>query len=216
MSQNVKNMHITVFKNWRICLAFVVIVIFVNYNVIFALSDEETGRYGRSNYGDLEDAISAYHENVNEIFNDKLEIMVEAEDPVTDPPSDDSPCTEENVSTYCVAEAAVAEYIAFLAGLDEHSTYAADASQTSSTLSEITESASSRIQIISLEEEYALKTLDTALAVYNEFQIMYPLHKEYQDIIKILESYNTALAEFRTTLAEWPSDFIDASTTDCK
>ncbi|KKT02539.1 MAG: hypothetical protein UV80_C0002G0006 [Candidatus Peregrinibacteria bacterium GW2011_GWF2_43_17] len=209
-------MHITVFKNWRVCLAFIIMAIFVNYNIISAADDDETGKYGRENYGDLEDAISAYHENINKIFNDKLEIMVEAEDPITEPPSDDSPCTDENVSTYCVAESAIVEYMDFLAGLQEHAAYATDASQASTTISEMTEYAASRSQIISLEKEYALKALDMALAVYNEFQIMYPLHKEYQDIIKVLESYNSALADFRTTLAEWPSDFIDASTTDCK
>lgn len=190
--------------------------IFVNYNIISAADDDDTSKYGRANYGDLEDAISAYHENVNKIFNDKLEIMVEAEDPITEPPSENETCTKNNVSTYCIAEAAVSEYMNFIAGLEEHSAYAADTSQTSTNLSEITESASSRSQIISLEKEYSLKALDTALAVYNEFQIMYPLHKEYQDIIKVLESYNTALADFRTAMAEWPSDFIDASTTDCK
>jgi len=209
-------MHITVFKNWRICLAFVLMAIFVNYNIISAANNEETNKYGRSNYGKLDDAVSAYHETLNTIFNKKLEIMVEADDPVTEPPSATEPCTETNVSTYCVAEAAISEYMKFMAGLSEHALYSTDAGDKSTSIGELTDSAASRSQIISMEKEYALKTIDTALAVYNEFQIMYPLHKEYQDLIKIFETYNTALADFRTELAAWPSEFIDASTTDCK
>jgi len=208
-------MKIEIFKNWRTALAIIFLAIFINWQVISAATTESDSDYSRSQYGNVYEAIVAYHKDINDIFNEYIEVVVSSEDPNT---AYDEDCPSDNVSTYCLAKEVIPIYIAYLDALDEHSEYPLDESAESeiTNLSTITQVTSTRLAMISAERESAYQIIDLALAAYNEFQIMYPIHTEYEHLIKDFEDYNEILGKWRTEIAEWPGDFIDVSTTDCK
>ncbi len=198
-------------KNWRISLAILIMAVFVNWQIIDAATTSDSSKYGRDNYNKVSDAIVAYHKNVNQIFNDKIKLLVSG-DGVMD---FDENCPAANASTYCLAQEVVSEYIEFQKGLDDHMLYAVDAGDDLLYISSVTEQAKARYTMIEVERGYAMEIMDLALAAYNELQIAYPLHHKYEEIIDSLDTYNSKLAKWRDSASEWPSDFIDVSTTEC-
>lgn len=195
------------FQNWRLPLAVLLIAIFANLQVISAYTDPEESKYAK--YDNISDAVVAYNVNVNEIFNDKMELLVAGKGN-TEPTED---CSEDNVTTYCVAKAVVTEYMEFESGLDK---YTSEISIVDiETLSEATDVYVESFALIRDELDAARSAMDLALAIYNEFQIMSPLHDQYEVIIESLESYNKELSKWRDALQFWPGDFIDVSTNKC-
>lgn len=85
----------------------------------------------------------------------------------------------------------------------------------SSFLTAKTLGASGTASFIDRELDMANLGLDKSLAAYNEFNIAYPLHIEYKAMIENLEKYRNALAKIRTQVTEFPSRFVNASTTAC-
>ncbi len=68
---------------------------------------------------------------------------------------------------------------------------------------------------IDRELELAGQTLDQALAAYNEFLLAQPMHVQYQEMIKHLEKYRDGLANIRKEVGEFPSKFVNATSTEC-
>ncbi len=205
-------MKIEIFKNWRTLLSVIILTIFVNWQIIDAATDDYDSIYDRDHYGSVYDAIIAYHKDVNDVFNDAIKTFTTEDDPIVEY---DPECPDANVSTYCVSTRVVPLYIDFLEALDDHAQYVMDEGDTTSNISEVTDIASNRIKLIDLERENAFNILDFTLAAYNEFQLMYPIHNEYEKLIKDFEKYNEELGDWREQIYKWPGDFIDVSTTEC-
>ncbi|MBU1019340.1 MAG: hypothetical protein ABII07_04760 [Patescibacteria group bacterium] len=199
-----------ILKNWRITTAVLLLAIFLNWQIIEAATDDSS-KYSSDHYDTFYDSVTAYHTNINDIFNKRLELLVSGEGEREVPTA----CSEDNVTTYCVAEAVTKEYIEFTKGVDTFS-YVIDVEDGKKYLiDDLTQIMSDRATIIDLEKEAAYKAMDMTLAIYNEFQIMYPIHLEYEATIEALESYNKQLSKWRDALSEWPTDFIDVSTNKC-
>jgi hypothetical protein len=177
--------------------------------------------------GKTEATVEAYHERMNELFNDKTELLITKYDEkaVDEAPKDGEPCTEENVSTYCVAETAVNEYFAFQEVLLEHRTKIeipekpeeeADGDTAGKQLiSDLAELQSQRLRFIDEELDVGYEVMDLTLKAYNELHRAYPLHKKYEEIKKELIQYRDMMAEVRHQVEFFPTKFIDVSTTSC-
>ncbi|EKD63313.1 MAG: hypothetical protein ACD_51C00298G0003 [uncultured bacterium] len=210
-------MKIKITKNIRLTLAFVMMAVFINWQIISAYTAPSASKYSTSYYSSVYDAVVAYHSTLNDLMNDKIEILITADE--EDLLFDSETCDDEfNISTYCLAESMVKEYIEFKSGLEDHSLYAIDAEDSNSEilLVDMSAKAEARSRIISLEQENAIKILDMSLAAYNELQIALPMHNSYLDTLDVLKDYDSELIDLREDVAEWEADFIDVSTTDCK
>lgn len=210
-------MKIKILQNWRTSLAFVLMAIFINWQIVASAITPYESKYSTKYYSNVYDAVVAYHSKLNDLMNDKIEILVSGDYEEEQMMSED--CSDEdNISTYCLAEEMVSEYIEFRAGLEDHAIYAIDSDDTeiAMVIETVATKSKARNQLITLEQENAIKIMDMALAAYNELQIALPIHNSYKETIKDLEDYNSALGDLRTEIAEWESKFIDVSTTDCK
>ncbi|EKD64266.1 MAG: hypothetical protein ACD_51C00032G0001 [uncultured bacterium] len=210
-------MTIKIFKNWRLLSAVLLIAVVVNMRIISAATEEVTNKYAYNPEKPVafEDTIIAYHTNVNEIFNENINTLINTN------PEDlnldyDADCKDKNgnpnISTFCVAKKVVDEYVEFAEGIQ---TYSDTDLGDSMTLAIVSQVLFERGTMIDLEKEAAFNAMDQTLAVYNELQVMYPLHQQYGVLIETLESYNNALAKWRTSISQWPSEFIDATTNKC-
>lgn len=74
---------------------------------------------------------------------------------------------------------------------------------------------SSRIQGIETELRASKQALDQTLSAYNELRTAWPMHKQYVEIYKNLLKYRDKLVEIRHQVEEYPSKFIDVTTTSC-
>ena len=74
---------------------------------------------------------------------------------------------------------------------------------------------SARLEAIVREKETAKRALDQTLAAYNELRTAWPMHKKYMKIYDSLIKYRDKMVEIRNQVEEFPSKFIDASTTKC-
>lgn len=208
-------MNIKILQNRRIALAFILIAIFVNWQIISAYTEPSTSEYSTAHYASVYDAIVAYHSKLNGLMNDKIEILVSGNYELEDQSLPEE-CYDENISTYCLAEEMVKEYIEFKSGLEDHALYAIDSGDSETMLVDMAAKAGARSRMIELEQENAVKIIDMALAAYNELQITLPMHNSYLETLDILEDYDSTLSDFREEIAKWEADFIDVSTTDCK
>ncbi len=74
---------------------------------------------------------------------------------------------------------------------------------------------SSRLEAITREKAAAKEALDQTLSAYNELRVAWPMHKKYQEIYVSLLKYRDKLIEVRNYVENFPSKFIDATTTKC-
>jgi hypothetical protein len=74
---------------------------------------------------------------------------------------------------------------------------------------------SARLDAIAREKTAAKRALDQTLAAYNELRTAWPMHQKYMAIYQSLIKYRDKLVEIRNQVEEFPSKFIDASTTKC-
>ncbi len=74
---------------------------------------------------------------------------------------------------------------------------------------------SARLSAIDRETDSAKRALDQTLAAYNELRTAWPMHKIYMHIYDSLIKYRDKMVEIRNQVEEFPSKFIDASTTKC-
>lgn len=179
--------------------------------------------------------IGSYHATVNGIFNNAFSQLVKEKDSnkllglVKTPPEviDDQknptgvrhPCLDDNLSTYCIAQKGVKEFLEFREAMVYATTLADQVTvQARGDISigekGITEFNSFRNKIDD-EINFAQQALDQGLSAYNEFQMALPLHRKYQEIIGSLEAYRDAAAAIRKEVELYPATFLDVTTTAC-
>ncbi|MBL4694684.1 hypothetical protein JKY72_04920 [Candidatus Gracilibacteria bacterium] len=162
---------------------------------------------------------------MNELFNQRIEKLVEIldkknywEDPNFLAPERAEDCGEDNVSTYCLSNDALHGLMDFLEDMNLRKGEFAESFWISSNNRSIDVLAATALKNIQIDKEMAdaERTLDAALAVYNEFSLAYVMHERYEDIIKNLVKYKLALEDVRKEVQEFPGRFIDATSEICE
>lgn len=184
-------------------------------------------------YTNLDEVIKAYHLNSNAIVNYYLERLLDPNQaeygyvsyPPDLPNEDGAPipnCSENNVSTFCLAVALNENLEDFGKYLQKHQNDVdfgtaedGDAS-TLVTLNDALKMASSQRNTVDAQVQLSEETLDLTLAIYNQVQLVYPLHAEMLTLIENLDDYRSNLAELRNLIERYPSKFNGASTAQCK
>lgn len=191
---------------------------------------------------DTEEIMELYHKTINGQFNWYISRMLAAETlaaktgqrvPEGRPPEPvsednpqvlkDCPADGRNFSTYCVAQDLLTNetygYIAYRRALDCRRGQLYDSSQKGEdTYADQGQAAlmmSARLEAIAREKTAAKRALDQTLSAYNELRTAWPMHKKYIQIYDSLIKYRDKLVEIRNQVEEFPSKFIDASTTKC-
>lgn len=177
--------------------------------------------------------LEKYHTTINGLFNERIKIMVKAENQGTlsdlikppefekDKPSVRKPCIgknqKPNVSTYCLAMLSTDEYFAFRKAMEYVKNLAISevGGASSKTSDKEFRKYGSIINRIDDEISIGKQTLDQALAAYNEMQLALPLHKKYLEVIKTMELYRDAVADVRDEIEQFPAEFIDVTTPMC-
>lgn len=77
-------------------------------------------------------------------------------------------------------------------------------------------SASASIDTINKEISASKEVLDQAIAAYDELRTAWPMHQSYIAVYKELETYRDNLVKVRQQTDQFPSKFIDLTTTMCK
>lgn len=201
-------------------LAFVTGALF-SFNYGPNLSASITGADQSSIYDDyasMEEAIKAYHLANNVTVNEFLEKLLDPN--LTDQvvyPGDDAECTD-NVSTYCLAVVLNTNLVQFEIYLQKNQNKFSDTLFEDGVISLDDAFTVASSQRSTVDEQVLLseQTLDLTLAVYNQVQLVYPVHKEMLNLIQNLDDYRGNLADIRNVLEKYPSKFNGASTAQCK
>lgn len=174
---------------------------------------------------------SLYHEEMNELFNNKLEILLNLlkEKDFEKYPAFQTPgnvtidnykelCAIDNVSTYCVSMQALDVYIGYIKVLDRVKSYVPFElpGGDNGIISKVFKESGKRNTAIANEAENARKVMEATIGAYNEFRLAYPMHKKYEQIIKDLVKYKQKIKHIRSEVIEFPIKFVDATSTSCK
>lgn len=180
-----------------------------------------------------------YLSEMNSYFNEKITKLVEMIDddldgPNYSPPVEGEECSEDNVSTYCVAMGALDRYDAYVATLDNVMSFVGPTdgdirlflplvgNSTSVPMidelnpAQVLGITSARNEAIRVEKGEALRLMDMAIGAYNEFRTAYPMHQKYDEIIVALTKYREALEEIRVDASKMPPKFMDSTSSSCK
>lgn len=159
----------------------------------------------------------SYHTEMNDFFNKKIKALTDKEGTLT--PADGKNC-KDNVTTYCVAKEATDMFFAYKEELlaeksnlqEEIKKAQASGDVFQQRLIQYNSQKSSGIdeELISAE-----KTLNMTIEAYNELQIAYPLHVQYQEMINNLETYRYQLDSIEGLTKNFPKVFVNATTTSC-
>lgn len=183
-----------------------------------------------SEINSLDDMIKQFHLNMNEITNTKIADLFASDYPNVLYPTSDDQC-DANLSTYCVAYQLNENLLGFEQALMERKdsleelenlkstmrdSEEAEDSDSADTLSTAIKFANQQALVVEEQMQNAEDTLDLTLAVYNQIQIVWPLHVELQDFRKNLEGLRDNLAAVRDVIEGFPSKFNGASTAQCK
>ena len=167
-----------------------------------------------------EDAVVNYNLKVDEIMNEYLSKLFEEEEPNVTFPEQGELCEADNVSTYCLGVVLSNELYnleVYLSDqknvLDKETDVAFEGQITLENAGQITAIKSDRIEY---ELQAAQDALDLSLAVYNQSQLVYPLHTELVQVQQNLEIYRDNLASIRDVIEGYPGKFHDATTIECK
>ncbi len=167
----------------------------------------------------VDDMIVQYHGNVNTITNEFIDRLINSDDPnVLYPPSDSS-CDSDNVSTFCLAQKLNDELTAFEFGLISHKDQIPEEisiDTAPSNLNTAFQKASEQNNVLQEQRQYAQDALDLTLAVYNQIQVVYPMHTEMLRLITNLKTYRDNLASLRDVIELYPNKFNGATTAQCQ
>lgn len=185
----------------------------------------------------LDAMILEFHKNMNATTNDYIERLLASKDPNVLYPASDADCEKgSNLSTYCLAvvlnvrlwafEAALADRKDTLEELkntvqnsesaEDQEDEEAGSSDRPDTLDAAIQFANQQSLVVEEQMENAEDALDLTLAVYNQIQIVWPLHVELTDFRTNLEGFRDNLAKVRDVIEGYPGKFNGASTAQCK
>lgn len=168
---------------------------------------------------------SAYHDSMNQFFNDKLESMIKLmekdkkyyknKDFIA--PAEGKPCGEANVSSYCVSTKALDIYFSYVETLESLSgKLPLGELPKGATQIDAINMLSTTSDNLNVEVENAKRVLMAATASYDEFRIAYPVHQYFEVIINSLNKYKIALKKVREGVATFPAKFVDATSDQCE
>ena len=191
------------------------------------------------------ETMDLYREEMNTLFNDSLTqvvaILVKPEEGLQSPNLLQSPCVAndfakdggketcenmcrdnpDNVSTYCVSVRAMDRYMKYIFHLGEiqGSVNFESIGLAEMRLTPLTDAVYrltlARDSEIDAEIERSRRVLESTLTAYNEFMTAYPIHRQYQEVIKNLIKYKNKLKNIRDYVIQFPSTFIDTTSTKC-
>ncbi len=176
----------------------------------------------------LEEAIKDYHLTANTKVDTYLSLLLDPEYAdaglVSYPPNlegSTEPNCEDNVSTFCLAAALndnLEEFEKFLINNQNSLDFgpADDGSTEPVTIQDAFKEASAQRSTVDEQIQLAQETMDLTLSVYNQVQLVYPVHVEMLKLIENLDDYRGNLAEVRNIIELYPSKFNGASTAQCK
>lgn len=209
-----------------IFVPFLILVVFLLVSLPHLGSVRGSGLPFEDSSQSLEEMISSYHTWVNDQFNERFELLIEAIDsaPSDQPPANITPpdlsesCSNENLSTYCLGEKLASAFIVYRENLllkkrEVSEIRACDNDPLTSNLA--SQYVTERGLFIDQEILNASEALDVSLAAYNEFQTAYPLHTQYGEILKSLEKYRDKVYVIRRTVEKYPAKFTNVSTPNC-
>ncbi len=179
------------------------------------LAEAQNSQYSFSEVSNVYFKQLAYHKELNDFFNKKIAKLRASEGILT--PADGKNC-KDNVTTYCVAAEATEMFFKYKEELlaekdnlqEEMSRAAGDAFQ-----ERLVQLNNQKVNGIDEELKAAEKTLDMTIQAYNEMQIAYPLHVQYQEMITNLETYRYQLESIQGLTENFPKVFVNATTTSC-
>lgn len=182
------------------------------------LQADVTNPYSTSRSIAVEESLVQFHLTVNDITNAFLEDLTSSEELNVNYPGSPEECSEDNRSTFCLGVALDHELqLLELALLEERDKV--DYSDVDGRLSNLEDALQNNPnKQIRLEDELrvARETVELTLAVYNEAQLIYPLHVELSSMTEHLQSTRDQLASLRDTVELYPSRFNDVTTLMCK
>jgi hypothetical protein len=207
------------FKFWFLLFSVVVLVSTVMRLPGASADEAMIERYSRDKVG-LDQAILRYHNDMNTMFNDHIDKLFTLTPNggryTVAPPSDKNCSNSKNISTFCLSVRAVETHDAFIQALNSHRGFLKDKEDDSrQTLSQLTGQLDRRLDKINDQILLAEKVMSTTIASYDQLQVFYPLHIQYNDLIGSLEKYRDGLADVRKEVEKYPGTFHNVTTTDC-
>jgi len=193
----------------------------------FLLTDATEVPSDYDEYATVDLAMQAYHIYNNYVVNWYLDSLLnpdQAQSGYVSYPPEDSECEAfgTNVSSYCLAVILndnLKQYEIYLAKHKDELAAQTNADGTDSgtiTLDEALKSATEQRRTFEDQAKVSEDALDLTLALYNQVQIVYPVHKELDTLRSNLEDYLKNLANLRDVIEKYPSKFNGASTAQCK
>ncbi len=163
-----------------------------------------------------EEVTVAYHLKINDMVNVHLKkLTAEGVTPDVSYPGSPDNCSEDNVSTFCLAVRMNAEYDLFKAEMlnrvDQF-----DVVENGTYLDQAIDADRSRGESIEREINNAALAMDLLLSGYNQIQVVYPVHRELGTLFQNLEAFRDELANTRDIVEKFPARFNDAVTLDCQ
>lgn len=197
---------------------------------------------------DYKKIVSKYHEETNKLFNERIAKLVQVANDgakedlaklvkfVTPPGLKKNstgdlvprlPCPGDNLSTYCLAQAAADNYLKFRAsmikardrkkeGVIEDLFSEPALRKNINDAREAANSYEETLNAINAELSLARDSMDQALTAYDELQMALPMHMKYLEMIGALEDYRDKVSKVRREVNSYPGTFLDVSTTSCK
>ncbi|MBN1494322.1 hypothetical protein JW911_01140 [Candidatus Peregrinibacteria bacterium] len=197
---------------------FITIIIILLFNIVdlsslYALGDSSPYANEKLTIYELE---KLYHKRINDLFNSKLKLLHEgSKGSGTGQAPQGDECPDNNYSTYCLSLSAAKEFEQFQTAMLKKKQIVEIPEGSNLNLQEVSLKAIAAINEIDSELARAKTALDAALATYNELRIMYPMHLQFEEMIKNLTEYNKKIIEFRKNAEKLPPSFVDSTTSQC-
>lgn len=189
----------------------------------FSGANVQTDSIDYSTYSSIDSIVLAFHKDVNETTNEKIAQLITSTRPNVLYPASDSDCTDDNLSTYCLAYVLDGKLLAFeqalqsrKSNLSELQEQANQAENSLNTLTDAIQFANQQSAVVDEQMKNAEAAVELTLAVYNQIQIVYPLHTELKSFVGNLEAFRDNLATVRNVIEGYPAKFNGASTAQCK
>ncbi len=176
----------------------------------------------------LDEMIETFHKDMNDTTNETIKALLASTTPNVLYPASDDDCGTDNLSTYCLGVRLNTKLLGFEQALLErkdtleelqNTVESSDGAEDSSQLDTLTDAiqfANQQASVVDEQMTNAEAALDLTLAVYNQIQTVWPLHKELETFRNNLEGFRDNLAKVRDVIEGYPNKFNGASTAQCK